>query len=141
MQKYQITDEKLDKALKEKIYEGFSEHAISAVGSDGDMEEITLIAREGGRFLGAVHSKIFWGALHIKYLYISPDSRGKGIGKELMKQVLEKGIQQGCRFAFVETMNFQAVDFYRSFGFEEELVRTGFDKGASFHYLKLDFDQ
>lgn len=138
-QTYQITEERLDQDLKKQVYEGFSEHAISSVGSDGNMEEITFIARDSKQFLGAVHGKTFWGALHIKYLYVASDSRGKGIGKALMKRAFKRGTEIGCRFAFVETMSFQAVNFYKSLGFEEEFVRTGYDKKTSFHYLKKNF--
>jgi len=137
---YAIAEESLDKDLQRKIYEGFSEHARTAVGSDGNMEDITFTARRDDNLLGAVHGKTFWGALHIKYLYVAPDVRGKGIGKALMNRVFEKGIKMGCRFAFVETMNFQAVDFYKFLGFEEDFVRTGYDKGTTFHYLKKDFN-
>lgn len=138
-QPYQIIEEHLDKDLKKRIYAGFSEHALASVGSDGNMEDITFIARGSGHFLGAVHGKTFWGALHIKYLYVTPEARKNGVGRTLMDRIFEKGVQMSCRFAFVETMNFQAVDFYKNLGFIEEYVRSGYDKETSFHYMRKDF--
>ncbi|MCP5492059.1 MAG: GNAT family N-acetyltransferase [Chlamydiales bacterium] len=138
-QPYKIIEETFDIDLKKRIYEGFSEHALASVGSDSNMEDITFIARDSGIFLGAVHGKTFWGALHIKYLYVTPEARRNGIGKALMHRAFKKGILMGCRFAFIETMSFQAVDFYKNLGFIEEYVRSGYDKGTSFHYMRKDF--
>ncbi len=102
-------------------------------------EDITFVARNGELVLGVVHAKTFWGALHIKYLYVVPENRGNLIGKLLMGKVLEKGEEKGSRFAFVETMSFQALGFYKKMGFTEEFCRPGYDKDTSFHYLRKDF--
>lgn len=135
---YTIIEEKLNQELKKSIYDGFHEHAIASTGSDGEIETITLVARNRDKFIGAVHAKTFWGALHIKYLYVTPKARGNGIGRALMQKILVKGKQKKCRFAFVETMNFQALDFYKILGFKEEFVRSGYDKNSTFHYLKKE---
>lgn len=124
---------------KRFIEEGFSEHAISMTGADGDMRPIVFTASTDGTLTGMVVAKTFWGGLHIKNLYVASNGRGKGIGLQLIEQACEKGKEYGCRFAFVETMSFQALDFYRKAGFELEYTRSGYDKGVDFHYLKRDF--
>ena len=58
-----------------------------------------------------------------------------------MKHALEKGRQLGCPFAYVETMSFQAVDFYKNLGFEESFVRHGYAHGTSFHYLQKSLNE
>lgn len=45
------------------------------------------------------------------------------------------GKQRGCHFAFVETMSFQAPEFYRKMGFKIEFSRPGYAKNTIFHYL------
>lgn len=81
---------------------------------------------------------MFWGQLHIKYLFVQEQYRLQGIATELMKHAVEFAQSRGCTFAFVETMNFQALEFYRKLGFNIELSRYGYNKGSSFHYLKRD---
>ena len=103
------------------------------------MQEFAFVARVNKELLGAVVSKTFWGGLHIKNLYLVPSARGKGVGKKLMDKAIEKGKRLGCRFAFVETMSFQALEFYKKLGFVEEFSRPGYDKGCIFHYLRKDF--
>lgn len=53
-----------------------------------------------------------------------------------MQHALEYGKLRGCRFAFVETMSFQAPEFYQKLGFSIDFKREGFDAGASFYYLR-----
>ena len=91
-------------------------------------------------FVGAIVVQVFWGQLHIKYLFLNENYRGRGLGCQLMNHALEFGKKRGCRFAFVETMSFQAPAFYQKMGFTIEFSRAGFAKNTSFHYLKKDLD-
>ena len=134
-----IIEETLNKELKEQIHEGFREHALTTVDSHGNIRHVTLTVRENDHLVGALYGKTFWGGLHIKNLYVISKMRGQGIGSGLLQYACDWGFKQGCRFAFVETLNFQGVDFYKSHGFIEEYVRIGYDKGVSFHYLRKDF--
>jgi ribosomal protein S18 acetylase RimI-like enzyme len=139
--KLSILEELPSKDLEKKIYQEFCKHAIESVGNDGNIAPYAFIARDDKKIIGAVVIKTFWGALHVKYLYVNSGYRGQGVGKQLMTQAFDKGKSLGCRFAFVETMSFQAVDFYKSLGFVEEFVRSGYDKNTSFYYMRKNFDK
>lgn len=131
---YQST---LTPKLRTKIYEAFSKAAIKATGIDGLNEEpITFEIRNDDNVIACVGVQMFWGQLHIKYLFVQEQYRLQGIATELMKRAFEFGKSRGCTFVFVETMNFQALEFYQKLGFEIELSRHGYDKGTSFHYLR-----
>lgn len=58
------------------------------------------------------------------------------MGVRLMECALKYGSDKACPFAFVETMSFQALGFYRKMGFELEFTRSGYKHGTSFHYLQ-----
>jgi len=58
--------------------------------------------------------------------------------KKLMKRAFLYGKERGCRFAFLETLSFQAPEFYEKLGFEVELKRDGYDHNTSFYYLRKD---
>lgn len=136
---FTLAEEKMDSTLKRAIYEGFKEHALASVSYDGDLDEITFTIRNTKDLLGCIVSMRFWGSLHIKYLYVTPSWRRKGLGRLLMKKTLAKAREKNLRFAFVETMSFQALDFYKKFGFKEEFSRKGYERDTILHYLKLDF--
>jgi len=58
-----------------------------------------------------------------------------------MEHAFTFGRENKCPFAFVETMSFQAVEFYQKIGFQLEFTRSGYAHGTSFHYLRKDFLQ
>ncbi len=130
---------RLTEALQKWVMEGFVKHAIESVGCDGGIIPFTFAAYEGESVIGVIDCKFFWGQLHIRYMFVDPSHRKDGIGKALLFKACSYAQRQGCHFAFVETMNFQAVEFYKKMGFVEEFSRPGYANGTSFHYLKKDF--
>lgn len=130
-----LKKEGLSPEEKALIDEGFAAHAMSSTGYDGDIREFALVAKRKGAFIGALTARLFWGSLHIKHLFVLSDSRNKGVGQQLMEAALKIGKENHCRFAAVETMSFQALDFYRKLGFKIDFSREGYDKGCTFHYL------
>lgn len=128
----------LSKELQKLIYQGFSQHAIAMTGHDEKFESVSFEASDEGTFIGAAVVEHFWGALHIKYVYIEKENRSQGIGTMLMEKALAYGKENQCNFAFVETMSFQALAFYQKLGFQLEFTRSGYSHGTSFHYLRKD---
>lgn len=135
----EISQQPLTEGLRKQVYDGFSRHAIATVGVDEKIEPIAFVAMENGVLAGTVVVALFWGALHVKYVYVEEKYRGNGLGTRLMKRAFQYGKEHNCSFAFAETMSFQATGFYQRLGFTIELTRTGFAHGTSFHYMKKDF--
>jgi ribosomal protein S18 acetylase RimI-like enzyme len=135
--KHNITQTNLTSELKASIYEAFSKDAIDSVGFDGLAQDpVAFEIMENDVSLGVIVCQLFWGNLHIKYLLTNKKHRGRGIAKALMEHAFTFGKDNGCHFAFVETMSFQAPKFYQKLGFEIELKRDGYAAGTSFNYLK-----
>ena len=132
----EIRQQPLTDELKKRVNEGFSRHARAMTGHDGMLAAVAFVAREGDAFAGAVVVVPFWGALHVKYVFVEEGYRGKGMASGLMERALKYGCDSGCPFAFVETMSFQALGFYEKMGFELEFTRSGYAHGTSFHYLR-----
>lgn len=132
----------LTPALKNHIYEGFKKDALESMGKNGLAEDpIVFEMRKENESLGCVVVHLFWGQLHIKYLFVEEPYRRQGVGRQLMEEALEFGRKRGCTFAFVETMSFQAPTFYEKLGFKKDLVREGFDRGLSFQYLSKKLEE
>jgi GNAT superfamily N-acetyltransferase len=130
-----IKQQVLTEDLKKKIYEGFSRHAIQMTGNDEKFDSVAFVAIEEASLAGAIVVERFWDALHVKYVYVDENYRGKGLGSRLMQHAFAYGDEQKCPFAFVETMSFQALEFYQKMGFELDFTRPGYAHGTSFHYL------
>jgi ribosomal protein S18 acetylase RimI-like enzyme len=135
-----VVKETLTASLKEQILTIFKQHALQQVGMHGIDDELVAftIYGDSNKIIGCVVVQIFWGQLHIKNLVVAEAYRKQGIGKRLMQHAVEYGKSQGCSFAFVETMSFQAPAFYHKLGFVTEFERTGYVRGLSFYYLKKD---
>lgn len=127
--------------IKQQIFEGFSRHSLSTIGENETFDTTAFVAKDNDTFAGVVVIESFWGALHIKYAYVTENYRHLGLGTDLMKAALEYGKGQNYTFAFVETMSFQALDFYQTLGFSLEFTRPGYAHGLSMHYLSLKFEK
>lgn len=112
--KLEIRQNKLLDEIKRKIFQGFARQAITSTGIDGLNEDpISFEIVNGSEFMGAIVVQLFWNQLHIKYLFVEENYRGQGLARQLMDHALEFGKKRGCQFAFVETMSFQAPEFYQ----------------------------
>ncbi|MFK7968142.1 MAG: GNAT family N-acetyltransferase [Rickettsiaceae bacterium] len=133
---FDIKQSVLTSELKKRIYACFSKHAISSTGIDGlSQEAVSFEMHSNNKLIGVVVVQIFWGQLHIKYLVIEEGYRSQGYATKLMESAFKYGKQQACQFTFVETMSFQAPEFYQKLGFKIELKRNGYEKGTSMYYL------
>jgi ribosomal protein S18 acetylase RimI-like enzyme len=134
--KGKFTDE-----MKKIIYKGFEEHAIEKCSASLLETPISfyLLGPEK-EVISVIVCSLFWGALHIKYVWTHKNYREKGHASRLMKEVFNFGKKHKCPFAYVETMNFQAPKFYEKFGFKLELKREGYAFNTSLYYMKKDFN-
>jgi hypothetical protein len=65
-----IKPQTLTEDLKQKVYKGFSRHAVAMTGNDEKFDAIALVASTNGVFLGVVVVELFWGALLIRLLLL-----------------------------------------------------------------------
>ncbi len=126
--------------LKTFFEGGFSRHALAQTGIDGAVGEpkAFVIRDDAGVVCAAVVARLFWGQLHIKNVLCAENARGQGYAQRLMDEAHAWGRTQGCDFAFVETMSFQAEGFYKKLGYVTEYTRQGYAAGTSFIYMKKD---
>jgi ribosomal protein S18 acetylase RimI-like enzyme len=123
--------------LNDYILHSFSEHAIETIGVDAlSKKPIAFACYQNEKMVGVIVLRYFWGQMHIRNLVIEKEWRGKGIGRKLMFHALKYAKENNCQFAFVETMNFQAPEFYQKLGFEIDFIRHGYSENTSFYYLK-----
>ncbi|MFM9829509.1 MAG: N-acetyltransferase family protein [Sphingomonas sp.] len=61
-----------------------------------------------------------WRGLYLEDLYVTPEARGRGMGKALLKRLAAIAVERGCaRFEWaVLTWNTPAIDLYRAMGAE-----------------------
>ncbi len=82
-----------------------------------DKRPLSVLWRENGRLQGGLIGHTHWGWLYIKLLWVAPQQRGSGLGRQLLLAAESEARQRGCHAAFVNTYSFQAPTFYQKLGY------------------------
>jgi GNAT superfamily N-acetyltransferase len=56
--------------------------------------------------------------------------RKQGFGKKLLQHIEDHARLQGCHFATVHTMDWEALPFYQKLGYAIELIREGYENDS-----------
>jgi ribosomal protein S18 acetylase RimI-like enzyme len=95
-----------------------------------------VMARDDdGALQGGIRATCYWNTLHIELLWLSPDARGSGIGRELIEKAERFARENKCENALVETTSWQAKPFYEKNGYRHMATLKNRPKGHSTHYL------
>lgn len=82
-------------------------------------QEVNLLLRNaGGQILGGIVGEICWNWLEIHYLFVDEPFRKSGYGAMLLNEAEKIAIEKQCEFAKLDTLSFQALDFYIKQGYE-----------------------
>lgn len=128
------------KILEKWIRQEMRQAAKTAIGYDGwDGETICFVARNGDEYIGVIVFDIIYGQMCIHYVVVAETYRNQGIGSELLLKAFQVANERGCNFAYLETLNFQAPQFYEKHGFVLEFSRAGYSHGIIFNYFKKVF--
>ena len=98
-----------------------------------------FIRDENEKVVGGCSGDTLYGQLYVGSLWVSEELRNHGYGKQLMTLAENHAKKCACRFMSVNTMDFEALDFYKKLGFYVEFERHGFDKDSIFYFLRKDF--
>jgi GNAT superfamily N-acetyltransferase len=101
--------------------------------------EAYAVARDGALVGGCTgRTEDVWAWLTIDTLWVPPDRRGEGIGRALLAAVEEQARGRGCRWAKLNTWEFQAPGFYERCGYEEYGREVDYPPGHVNHLMRKD---
>ena len=93
---------------------------------------------EQGQLLAGLVAETFGNWLEIEYLFVKEDLRGQGIGSQLLQQAESEAKKRNCRFAFVNTYQFQAPAFYQKYGYQEVFTMKDYPYTGQRHYYQKE---
>ena len=92
---------------------------------------------ENQNVIAGILGGTYWGWLHIDILWVDDKFRSKKIGSRLLIAAENEAKKRGCHSVHVDTMSWQAPEFYKKHGYEliSELdnIPNGYKK---FHFVK-----
>ena len=93
---------------------------------------------DSGHVMAGVVAETFGNWLEIEYLFVKEDLRGQGIGSQLLQQAESEAKKKNCRFAFVNTYQFQAPSFYQKHGYKEVFTLKDYPYTGQRHYYQKE---
>ena len=93
---------------------------------------------EYGEIMAGLVAETFGNWLEIEYLFVKEDLRGQGIGSQLLHQAESEAKKRNCRFAFVNTYQFQAPAFYQKYGYKEVFTLKDYPYTGQRYYYQKD---
>lgn len=93
----------------------------------------------GGLVGGCVGSTVdVWQWLTIDVMWVRPEHRGGALGRELLTRVEDQARERGCRWAKLNTWDFQAPGFYSRCGYVTYGQEVDFPPGHTNHLMRKD---
>ena len=104
-----------------------------------DSEPLNLyVENDHGQLMAGLVAETFGNWLEIEYLFVKEDLRGQGIGSQLLQRAESEAKKRNCRFAFVNTYQFQAPAFYQRHGYKEVFSLKDYPYTGQRHYYQKD---
>lgn len=106
---------------------------------EAESEPLNLyLEDEKGNLMAGLVAETFGNWLEIEYLFVKEELRGQGIGSKLLQRAENEAKNRNCRFAFVNTYQFQAPDFYLSHGYKEVFILQDYPYTGKRYYYQKD---
>ena len=93
---------------------------------------------DSGELMAGLVAETFGNWLEIEYLFVKEELRRQGIGTQLLQQAESEAKKRNCRFAFVNTYQFQAPAFYQKHGYQEVFTLKDYPCTGQRHYYQKD---
>ena len=88
------------------------------VGGDSHTPINIVEYDKGGNVIGGILGGTYWGWMYVDILWVDEKHRKKGIGSRLLCKAEEEAIRRGCHHVHLDTMSWQAPEFYKKHGYE-----------------------
>lgn len=108
-----------------------------SVTGDSNYHQLYITAKnENDELIAGVYGKIAWQWLYIDLLWVHPEHRELGLGKQLMQRIEKQANQRSVFAYYVSTASFQAPVFYQKLGYQICGEIKDLPPGFTTYYLK-----
>ena len=100
------------------IREELNQFNNERVGEDGHTPLNIVEYDTNGNIIGGILGGTYWGWMYVDILWVHESHRYKGIGSKLLCKAEKEAIRRGCHHVHLDTMSWQAPEFYQKRGYE-----------------------
>ena len=108
----------LSKKETDYVREALKQYNIEHVGDDSHTPISIVEYDQEGKVIGGIIGGTYWGWMYIDILWVHEDYRNKGIGSKLLSEAEKEAVRRGCHHVHLDTMSWQAPEFYIKKGYE-----------------------
>jgi GNAT superfamily N-acetyltransferase len=101
----------------EVVARGLHEYNHQQAGDQHHLPLAIFIRDQAGAVIAGLLGDTYWGWLAINLLWVHDAWRGRGYGRMLLRTAEEEALRRGCANAHLDTLDFQALDFYLKEGY------------------------
>ena len=107
-----------DKNETEFVREALDRFNEEIVGKDGH-EPLNIVEYdENGAVVAGILGGTYWGWMYVDVLWVKEEFRRKGIASRLLSSAEAEAVRRGCHHVHLDTMSWQAPEFYKKSGYE-----------------------
>ena len=111
-----LTDE-VDESVRQAVLAPLANYNTSQAGPSGNRPLAVLVKDQGGQVIGGLWGHTGYEWLFTQLLVVPEDSRGQGVGSEIMRLAEHEAVARGCHSGWLDTFAFQARGFYERLGY------------------------
>tara|TARA_R110000744_G_scaffold22591_3_gene57716 strand:+ start:906 stop:1343 length:438 start_codon:yes stop_codon:yes gene_type:complete len=123
------------KALSVGIGSYNKDYLPDEVGFEKDTNFAVIAKDDNGIVLGGIRAKAFWNYCTIELLWLLKETRGLGLGSNLMAAAEKFAKDKGFGYMRTETLSFQAKPFYEKLGYKVFGELPNYPKGHTTYCL------
>lgn len=111
---------------------GFETHSASQQAPSFEKESLKWVVRNSrGEVTAAMTAMLLWDWLYIDELWVADETRGTGLGRQLMEAGEALALAEGLEGIWLWTQSWQAEGFYLRLGYQEFTRFDNFPRGFS----------
>ena len=118
------------------IQNGLDEYNKKFAPSDNYQPLQVFLKDKDNNIQGGVLGASYWNWLVIEYFWIAEELRSQGYGTKMLVLAEQEGIKRGCKNAHLDTLSFQAFEFYKNNGYKIFGQLDDLPEGAVRYFLK-----
>ena len=117
------------------IRESLNRFNDKSVGNDGHTP-LNIVEYDGnGNIIGGILGGTYWGWMYVDILWVHESHRKQGIGSMLLRKAETEAIRRDCHHVHLDTMSWQAPEFYKKHGYEVIGILPDIPKGNQKYLL------
>jgi GNAT superfamily N-acetyltransferase len=116
-QRYVIEDEPRHQDVR-ALEDGLYRYNVEQTGRDDGRWLAIFVRDDSGKIMAGLSGWTWAGWLKVANLWVRPDLRHNGQGRELLTAAETEAKARGCTRATLDTYSFQAPSFYQRLGYK-----------------------